>query len=197
MASCFGRVEASAGLGRSPGERLELGEVGPAGFLHLSCTLQRAVPPCGGLRRRPFGVPEVCCPAWTWERKHRARFFYIRRRCGGNAVTSTASLDLPTCVRRVLLRGVVVAAVVVVVVGARAAISFPAAVLQAASGASRRGLGHSEPAGETQRRRRRSEDTAAVGKTHKAWTAGRITAGRFLFIEHFLIKQVLNDTLQK
>lgn len=71
MAYCFGRVEASGGLGRSPGERLELGEVGPAGFLHLSCTLQRAVPPCGGLRRRPFGVPEVCCPAWTWESKRR------------------------------------------------------------------------------------------------------------------------------
>lgn len=67
------RCNASGRLGRSPRERLELGEVGPAGFLHLSCTLQRAVPPCGGLRRRPFGVPEVCRPARTWERKRRPR----------------------------------------------------------------------------------------------------------------------------
>lgn len=62
-------TRAGGSAAHPPGERLELGEVGPAGCLHLSCTLQRAVPPCGGLRRRPFGVPEVCCPAWTWERK--------------------------------------------------------------------------------------------------------------------------------
>ena len=52
----------------SPGERLELSEVGPATSLRLRSAPRRAVPPCWGLRRRrPSRVPEICCPARTWK----------------------------------------------------------------------------------------------------------------------------------
>lgn len=52
----------------SPGERLELSEVGPASSLRLSSTPSWALPPCWGLGCcSPSRVPEVCCPAWTWK----------------------------------------------------------------------------------------------------------------------------------
>lgn len=80
----------------SPRERLELSKVGPAGFLRLGRTCNRAVPPCWGLWRCcPFGVPEVCRPAWTWKQKIKTlvnNYSWILRDCWWVQVISEFTL---------------------------------------------------------------------------------------------------------